>query len=201
MKRTYIVSTNSEPKIYQKDTLLVFAEARCQYREVDTNNAIKNHSNSLCGNFIKILSLPIKIGWNICKKIPFLHKNIKKFWCKVNYTSEVYAKFVEKATIFVYLCMAFSGVVCLNTYISLFAGIWAFLLSIFLLEYFQKYGNGIFWILLSLAGAVIGLLLLIPLSKIINIPSPILMCFSISNLGNSLTFVGLLISIISNISR
>ena len=197
MKRTYIV-TIEEVKQMSSATDLDICKANefdCKSVEEIEKNQEKRLFKTLQILIDRFVDFTILLAKIICK-IPIVGTFLLFFW---DFTSSLcnrlYNVFIY-ITIFVFIAIVISGTIKINPNSALFTGLLSFFLTIFLLQYFTKYGNQIFWLLFSILMAELFYLFLeryLPRNTIIEV----LRCFTYDNFGDTLTTMSVIISVVS----
>lgn len=197
MKRIYMVTIEEidqtsiaiDSNIYNDEIL------ECKPTEEIKKGQKKHSFKVLQTIFRKFFDFTVFLAEFICK-IPIIGFVILIVWNATNFLCNKFYKAAIYSTIAAYILFIVHQTVHLNSDCALFSGLFSFFLTIFLLQYFSKYGNQIFWLLFSLllAGASF-LFLKNNLPYEINVD--ILRCFSYKNFGNTLTTMSVIISVSS----
>lgn len=172
MNYKYIVTAKkSEPKIYHDGNLLVFAESHCSY-QIDRVEMNKSNSKMKNSNFSNIQK--------------YAYKNISFFACVAAY---IY-----------YTILLLIGMINANEFISLYAGITSICLTFLLMSKNYGYYGPIIKTSFSLLIGFLFTKLLYYLSPTVSMPN-CLKFLRLTNLGNTLTYISLYISIFTEIIK
>lgn len=194
MKRTYIVTIEEIKRILPAVDSDICKSDKIECKPVEKLQ--ERHLFKALRIFIdRFVDFTVFLAKIICR-IPIVGTIILSIWNTTNLWCNKFYKTTMYFTIATYVVFIVHQTIQLNSDCALFSGLLSFFLTIFLLQYFSKHGNQIFWLLLSLLGAGISFLLLKNyLSSEINIKA--LRCFSYKYLGNTLTTISIIISVLS----